>query len=192
MPSTLRAVFVIAIALFLSNTTNAQPRKGKFINASIGYGISAPYDETNVGGTGFYAQGEYVLGLTKWFGVRPYAGLIFTSPNENIGGSTLSEYRVSSKAFLLGGKARVCAPIPWIAPYFEVGLGASFGSFETYTPMTYKKEKGVLMHIPATIGLALGKDHNVDVAFTYYYHPSVDQFSGAAAIGIDISFIATK
>jgi hypothetical protein len=39
------------------------------------------------------------------------------------------------------------------------------------------------MHIPFSIGLALGPKHNIDVGFTYYYQPSVQQFSGATAIG---------
>jgi hypothetical protein len=39
------------------------------------------------------------------------------------------------------------------------------------------------MHIPFTIGLAIGRKHNLDFAFTYYYQPSVEQFSGATAIG---------
>ena len=38
------------------------------------------------------------------------------------------------------------------------------------------------MHIPFSIGLAISRKHNIDVAFTYYYQPSVEQFSGATAI----------
>ena len=39
------------------------------------------------------------------------------------------------------------------------------------------------MHIPFTIGLAIGRKHNIDFALTYYYQPAVDQFSGATAVG---------
>lgn len=185
MPSTFRGVFSLTlITLFLSTAAKAQPRKGEFINAIIGYGVSAPYDELDIAGTGFYAQGEYVLGLTKWFGLRPYAGVIFTSPSKSNTHESLSQYRVTSNAFLIGGKARICAPIPWVAPYFEIGIGASIGSFETYTPYFYKKDNGILMHIPVALGLALGKNHSVEFALTYYFHPSVEQFSGAAAIGL--------
>ena len=175
---------LIAIILFFSFIINAQPQKGKFIDAAIGLGISAPYDNIDIGGSGFYAQGEYVFGLKKWFGFRPYAGFIITSPSESITNQNLTQYEVTSKAFLLGGKIRVAAPIPWVAPYIEIGLGASIGSFVTYTPETNKKKNGLLMHIPYTIGLALGRNNNVEVAFTYYDHPSVEQFSGAAAIGL--------
>ena len=41
--------------------------------------------------------------------------------------------KVETKAFLLGAKARVHAPIPWIAPYTEIGTGTSIGKFETLT-----------------------------------------------------------
>lgn len=184
MPSTFRGIFIIVITtIFFSNITNSQPKKGEFIQASIGYGMSAPYEDYNIIGTGFYAQAEYIFAFKKWLGVRPYAGFITTSPNENNSEPSLSGYKVTSKAFLIGGKVRICAPIPWVAPYLEIGIGASMGSFETYTPGIYKKDKGLLMHIPYALGLALGKNHDVEIAITYYEHPSVEQFSGALAIG---------
>lgn len=183
MISALRNLIIIVIfTSFITNSVSAQPRKGRFMDVSIGLGLSAPYDDVAITGSGFYAQGEYVFGLTKWVGIRPYAGIVITSPDSNnlpYG----QDYKVTSKAFLLGGKARICAPIPWIAPYFETGIGASIGSFETYTPFTDIKKSGLLMHIPFSIGLALGPKHNIEFAFTYYYQPSVEQFSGATAFG---------
>jgi len=176
--------FSIALLLFavlFSNLSNAQPQKGKSIKASIGLGLSAPYDDVDLSGSGFYAQGEYVIGITRWFGVRPYAGIIFTSADKN---ENLPGYKVTSDAFLFGGKARVIAPIPYVAPYFELGVGGSIGSFETYTPFTNIKKNGFLMHIPFSLGLALGRQHSVELEFTYYFHPEVEQFSGAAAIGL--------
>ena len=169
--------FFTLFILFISNTLKAQPQKGEFIKASIGSGFSAPYDNTNLMGTGFYVQGEYIFAPKKWFGLRPYAGYISTNTNNNQG------YKVDSKSFLIGGKARVVAPIPWFAPYFELGVGASIGSFETYTPSTYIKKNGIITHIPFSIGVALGRKHNFDLAFTYYYQNAVEQFSGATAIG---------
>jgi hypothetical protein len=176
-------LFVLFI-LFFSCVIHAQPKTGKFINAAVGYGLSSPYDELDISGSGFYAQGEYVIGISKWFGVRPYAGIILTSENESDNQQNLLDYKVTSKALLLGGKARICAPIPYIAPYFETGLGLSIGAFETYTPSTNIRKNGLLLHIPFSIGMALGKKHNVDIAFTYYYHPIVKQFSGAVAFGL--------
>lgn len=186
MTSTFSKFLAITIVtIFFSNLAKAQPRTGEFINASIGLGISANSDDNvDISGSGFYAQGEYVLGISKWFGIRPYAGLILTSPDNDDYQQTQLGYKVTSNAFLLGGKVRVCAPIPYIAPYFEVGVGVSIGSFETYTPYTNIKKNGAIMHIPFSIGLALGRKHNLDIAFTYYFHDSLNQFSGAAAFGM--------
>lgn len=183
MPISFRNIFAFIIVLLFSDFIEAQPQKGEFLNVSIGYGQSAPYDDVDISGSGLYVQAEYVIGLTKWLGIRPYAGLIFTSPNKS-DNQGLSEYKVTSNAFLIGGKARLLAPIPWVAPYFEIGLGASIGKFVTHTPMINKEGKGILMHIPVTIGLALGQQNNIEIAFTYYYNPSVEQFSGAIALGL--------
>jgi hypothetical protein len=184
MSATFRTIFTITVfSILFSNLAKAQPKTGEFINASIGLGLSAPYDDVNITGSGFYAQGEYVFGISKWFGLRPYAGIVVTSPDNNENQQNQPDYKVTSKSFLIGGKARIAAPIPWVAPFFEIGIGASIGSFETYTPYTNIKKNGIIMHIPFTIGLAIGRKHNFDFAFTYYYQPSVEQFSGATAIG---------
>lgn len=185
MISTIRNFFVIALfTICLSNPANAQPRKGRFIDVSIGLGLSAPYDDVDISGSGFYAQGEYVFGLTKWVGIRPYAGIVITSPDGITNPLYQQEdYKVTSKAFLFGGKARICAPIPWVAPYFEIGVGTSIGSFETYTPSTAIKKNGIVMHVPFSFGLALGRKHNIDAAFTYYFTPAAEQISGAVAFG---------
>ena len=178
----LRNFFVIALfTIFLSNPSKAQPRKGRFIDVSAGLGVSYPTDDADVIGRGFYAQGEYVFGLSNWIGIRPYAGIILTSPDKYR--QYEKDYGVTSKAFLFGGKARICPPIPWVAPYFETGIGASLGSFETYTPLTDLKKNGIFMHIPFSLGLAIGRKHNFDIAFTYYYTPGAEQTSGAAAFG---------
>lgn len=163
------------------NTVYAQPQTGEFINASIGLGLCAPDDETDIIGDGFYAQAEYVWAPNSWFGVRPYVGVIIAS-----GGSEepeLKGYNVKSNAALLGAKVRLAAPIPYVAPFIEAGLGMSVGSFETYTPFTNIKKSGVLLHIPFNFGLAIGRRHNYEVKFTYYFHNSVDQYAGAAALG---------
>lgn len=160
----------------------AQIKEGKFINFSAGFGTSAPYDQTDISGTGFYAQGEYVLNVENWLGVRPYAGVIIASGDSDAEG--MEGYEMKSNAFLLGIKGRIAAPIPYVAPFIELGLGASVGSFRTYTPKTDLKKSGVLLHVPFTLGLALGRKNDVELKFTYYYHTAVEQFSGAAALGL--------
>ena len=70
---------LVIIFTFLAFTqVDAQLIKEKSIDASIGYGISAPYDDVDITGTGFYLQGEYVLTLSKWIDIRPYADQLQT------------------------------------------------------------------------------------------------------------------
>ncbi|MGB5665324.1 MAG: hypothetical protein WBM53_00645, partial [Maribacter sp.] len=97
-----------------------------------------------------------------------------------------TNYKSTSKAFLIGGKARITAPIPWVAPYVEGGIGMSLGSFVTLTPATNIDQSGLILHIPFSLGLELGPKHSIDIAFTYYFQPSVKQYAGAAAFGISI------
>lgn len=179
----IHAYFVIFLFSFACTTAmNAQIHEGTFIGVSAGIGLVAPTDETDISGDGFYAQGEYVLNLNNWFGVRPYAGIIIASGTSDK--AEMKEYNMKSNAFMLGTKVRVAAPIPYVAPFIELGLGLSAGSFETHTPLTHIKKSGVLMHVPFAVGLAVGRKHNVDIKFTYYFHSSAEQFSGAFAGGI--------
>lgn len=169
--------------IFAFSFAKAQPQTGEFINVSVGLGLSAPTyeDENEIIGNGFYAQGEYVWSPLSWFGVRPYAGIIIASDELKEEGKP--EYKIKSNAALLGVKVRLVAPIPYVAPFIESGVGLSIGSFETYTAYTNLKKNGVLLHIPAAFGLAIGRKHNYELKFTYYFNPSVEQFSGAAAVG---------
>ena len=169
--------------ILLSSLSYAQPNEGKFIEGSIGFGIVAPYEEFDIETDGFYLQSEYVIGVSTWFGVRPYAGIIFASGEVKDNLTNEANYSIKSNAFLIGVKTRICAPIPWVAPYLEVGVGASIGSFETFTPSTNLEKSGVLSHIPVSLGLAIGKQHRFEVEFCYYYHNAVEQFSGAFAFG---------
>lgn len=150
----------------------------------MGYGLTSPYDDVDVFGTGFYAQGEYVLEAFSWLDFRTYAGFIFTGESDD---QTLpDEFKAISSAFLFGGKFRLTAPIPYIAPYFELGLGGSLGKFETITPSTNKSKSGFLVHTPISLGLELGKEKRINLEFTYYFHNSVEQFNGAFALGFSI------
>ena len=173
---------IIILSLFTSTQINAQLVKEKSIDVAVGYGESVPYDDVEVTGSGFYLQGEYVLTLAKWIDIRPYAGLILTKSKDNE--SNEPEYKSTANAFLFGGKTRIRGPIPWVAPYVEIGIGASIGSFETFTPYTNIDDSGLFFHIPFSLGLELGPKHNFDISFTYYYHNCAEQFSGAAAFGV--------
>lgn len=176
---------ILLIIALTSSFAKAQLIKEKSINAQIGYGISVPYNSVDdIADRGFFAQGELVLKAASWFELRPYAGFILTSSNGKDLNNNPTNEKAESKAVLLGGKARVRAPIPWVAPYLEIGIGASIGKFETLTAFDNIDKGGIIYHIPFSLGLELGKNNNFDLALTYYYQPSVEQFVGAFAVGI--------
>ncbi|MEM6685484.1 MAG: outer membrane beta-barrel protein [Bacteroidota bacterium] len=176
---------VLTICITTAQTTDPPAKKQQAIKASVGFGISVPYDDdADFYGQGFFAQAEYVYSVTKWFDIRPYAGFILSSSDENTTGFAQRELTADMNAFLLGGKVRIKAPIRWVAPFIEIGVGMSVGEFETVTNTIAIEESGLIFHIPFSVGLALGPKHNFEIAFTYYYHNSIDQFAGAAAFGI--------
>lgn len=98
----LRNSFLILIfTLFFSNQAKSQ-EEGNAIKASIGFVSSTSNyieeDPEIIDGSGFYAEGEYVIGLTTWFSVRPYAGVILTSTDEDAVKNPKG-YRVKLKLF---------------------------------------------------------------------------------------------
>ncbi|SCY97569.1 hypothetical protein SAMN02927916_4441 [Flavobacterium anhuiense] len=190
MTLTLRWYIILLFAILLSSITQAQTT-GNFIKASIGYGSSSSYyiedygsqDEVDVMGGGLYLQGEYIIGLKSWLSVRPYAGAIFESVDKNQNIQNQPQYKVTTNAFLMGGKVRFCAPIPWVAPFIEGGIGTSMGKFETFTPNVDFNKSTVLLHIPFSIGLAVGRHNNFEIGISGYFHPAAKQSTGVFAIG---------
>ncbi|WP_344715056.1 hypothetical protein [Winogradskyella damuponensis] len=183
----MKKILIVIIVVLTSNIVSAQFVKEKSINAIIGYGISVPYNSMDdVADRGLLLQGELVLKVRSWFELRPYAGLILTSSNGKDLNNNPTDEIAESKAFLLGGKARLRAPIPWVAPYLELGIGTSIGKFETLTPLDNIDKGGMIFHLPIAFGLELGKNNNVDLGFSYYDQPSVEQYVGAIALGITI------
>ncbi len=181
----MKKTLILLMIVLTSNLVEAQLIKDKSINVQIGYGVSVPYysfDE--IINTGFFTQGELVLKVASWVEFRPYVGFIMTSSNGKDFYDNPTNEKATSKAFLLGGKARVRAPIPWIAPYFEIGIGTSIGKFETLAAFNNFDKSGIIYHIPFSFGLELGKNNNVDLGFAYYFQPSVKQYVGAFALGI--------
>ncbi len=169
----MRKTLVVLLIVMTSNLVEAQFIKEKSINAQIGYGISIPYNSVdNIADKGFYAQGELVLKVASWVAFRPYAGFIITSSNGKDLYNNPTDEKATTQAFLLGGKTRLSAPIPWVAPYVEIGIGASIGKFETFTAFDNIDKSGIIYHIPFSLGLELGSTNNVDLGLTYYFQPS--------------------
>ncbi|RED22002.1 hypothetical protein BD847_3496 [Flavobacterium cutihirudinis] len=191
MSLTLRSFFISIVLLFLFPNLAKAQTEGKFIKASIGFASSGSYyiedygtqDEVDVMGGGLYLQGEYIIGLKSWFSIRPYAGAIFESVDKDQNVQNQPQYKVTTNAFLMGGKVRICAPIPWVAPFIEGGIGTSIGKFETFTPNVNFNKSTILMHIPFSVGLAVGRHHNFEIGISGYFHPAAKQSTGVFALG---------
>jgi len=177
---------ILILVILASSQVKAQFIKEKTLDVSIGLGYSFPDEDIDIAGSGFYFQGEYVLVITNWIDVRPYAGIILTRFDGKDFDGNPTIYKSTSNAFLMGAKTRLRAPIPWVAPFIEMGVGLSIGSFETFTPYTDIDKSGLIPHIPITLGLELGRKHNFDIGILYYLHPSAEQFTGALAFGFSI------
>ncbi|MCD0467924.1 hypothetical protein [Flavobacterium sp. ENC] len=191
MTLTLRSIFICMLLIILSSNQAKAQATGNAIKASIGFGSSSSYyledygnqDEIDVIGGGLYFQGEYIIGVKSWLSIRPYAGALFTSVDKNQNLQNQPQYKVTTNAFLLGGKIRLCAPIPWVAPFIEGGIGTSIGKFETITPAVNFNKSDILLHIPFSIGLAIGRRNNFEIAISGYFHPAAKQSSGVFALG---------
>lgn len=189
----MKKILILSLTLLITNLAETQFIKEKSIHAQIGYGISVPYNSIdNIADSGFYAQGELVLTAASWIEFRPYAGFILTSSNGKDLNDNPTEEKAETKAFFLGAKSRVRAPIPYVAPYIEVGFGTSIGKFETLTVFDNIDKSGIIYHIPFSLGLELGKEKTVDLGFTYYFQPTVEQFAGAFAVGITFPLKSKK
>ncbi len=182
--------FLILFTIIFITQTQAQTI-GNSIKASIGFAASSSYyiedygnqEEVDVMGGGLYLQGEYVIGLKTWFSIRPYAGAIFESVDKNQNIQNQPQYKVTTNAFIMGGKVRFCAPIPWVAPFIEGGIGTSIGKFETFTPNVNFNKSDALLHIPFSIGLAVGRHNSLEIGISGYFHPAAKQSTSIFAVG---------
>jgi hypothetical protein len=169
----------LLLALFFQNFINAQPEVGKFINTSAGL-ATASVSGGNAS-FGAYLNVDYVAATTKWFSLRPYAGGIFTSK---------SPESVSTNAIILGCKGRLTAPIPYFAPFVELGLGTTFGKLKSIeyqfnnSPKPVEEESSFSFHIPYTLGFAIGKKNKIDLKITIYNQLNIKQYSHVIAVGL--------
>jgi len=105
---------------------DAPPR---FVGLSLGYGLSASLGNEDLDGGGVWVEGEYGWLVSPWFTPRAFGGMLLTFPNQ---GSQADQAKcrdagiacdVSAKIGFLGVKGRVTIPIPYVAPFFELGVG---------------------------------------------------------------------
>jgi len=156
-------------------------RRVEFV-AGLGFSFSSDTSH-NGSGDGGFAQAEYVFRPDSAVSPRLYAGALVTFPQRDSCG-TPSMCDVESQIGFAGAKVRLMAPIPWVGPYLEIGFGASVGRFRTLDgPTIDESASGVVLHIPWALGLAFGRHHEYDIAFSYLYHWEPKQTGAAFAFG---------
>ncbi|HET7788890.1 MAG TPA: hypothetical protein VFL36_23140 [Myxococcales bacterium] len=166
----------IALALVaLGPPARAAGESDRALGIAAGLGLAAPQrqngQDVSGSGIGGYAEVEYIIRLNDWFTPRAYSGLLLTSPQADCGAG-VTPCDVSAKIVFAGGKFRLMAPIPYVGPFLELGLGSSLGRISTRSgravDVTYS---GLTYHVPVTLGLALGRRHEFELAFQYLFHP---------------------
>jgi hypothetical protein len=152
------------------------------ILAGLGISIAggSAYKGTGEGG---FAEAEYVFRPHSAVSPRLYGGVLITFPNRN-SCATPEFCDVESQIAFLGAKVRLMAPIPYVGPYLELGLGASVGNLRTLDgSMLDETSRGVTFHVPVALGLALGRQHDYDIGFSYLFHLDIKNVGGAVAFG---------
>jgi hypothetical protein len=188
----MKKILIILVIILISSPTEAQFIKSKSINGQVGLGMSSHISDDDIVNGGFFLQCEPILTVASWLQLRPYAGFILTSSDGKDENDNPTDEKAESKAFLIGGKARFRAPIRWVAPYFEMGIGGSIGKFETVADYTKISKSGMICHIPFSLGLELGRNNNVDLSFSYFLQPTVEQLAIALSVGISVPIKTNK
>jgi hypothetical protein len=117
--------------------------------------------------------------------VRAYAGFLATSTDSSR--CQLADgCDVSEEVVVLGAKVRFMAPIPWVAPFLELGLGLSIGTIHATDVGVDRIRHGAVVDIPLGLGLSLGPKHNVDLGVIVLEHQGAEAIGGAFYVGVNL------
>jgi hypothetical protein len=162
----------------------ALAEEGPFLGISAGVGLST-VNSSGVagGGTGAYGRADYLFWRDSWFTPALYTGLLLTRSDRDCGAGVVP-CDVSSQLLFAGGRVRFMAPIPYVGPFVELGIGASLGHISTQSGAAADvRWTGATYHIPWAVGVAFGERHEWEIAFEYMVHPEQNQTNGAVAVG---------
>jgi hypothetical protein len=187
MPILLAVILLLAGAAQAADADDESPRA---VGLAAGLGLALPDrqggQDVSGRGTGAYAEAEYIFRLAHWFTPRLYGGVLLAAPESNCGAAVVP-CDVSARIFFAGAKFRLMAPIPYVGPFIELGIGASAGRISTRSGQRVDVTgEGLMYHVPVALGLALGGRHQFEVAFQYLFHPEQQQVCGAVALGVTL------
>jgi hypothetical protein len=180
---------ILVCTLFISTLSGRAAIAGEHnVHAYGGLGVDQPSGDGVEGkGSGLLLGAEYARSSFDY--LRFYGGLQFTSPDRDSCGEFVSPCEVSSKIGFFGAKLRLSAPIPYVAPYFEIGLGGSLGRMVTrVSDKVNAVGSGLMFHVPVGVGLAIGSQHSFELGIALLFHPAQRHVSGGFAVGIGLQF----
>ncbi|MGH7435146.1 MAG: hypothetical protein ACRENE_05700, partial [Polyangiaceae bacterium] len=158
------------------------------VTLSLGYASSiavVPEGDPQTSVPGLFLGGEYWARLYSWVNVRAYAGFLATSTDQSrcqlAGGCDVSE-----EVVVLGAKGRLMAPIPWVAPFIELGLGLSIGTIHATDVGVDRIRHGAVIDLPIGFGLSLGPKHNVDLGAIILDHGGAEATGAALYVGVSL------
>lgn len=167
----------------------AQVQQGEIALGLGGSFVDAQQDVYGLGGSVVYDR--WVAG-PRWAGVRVYAGGFLSRTNGSTCPVAVQACSVSSQIAVGGLKLRLLAPIPFVAPFLELGGGMSAGSIRARIdangpfPAIDESRSGLTLHFPIGLGVAFGARHQHSLAFDYFVPPSRDHTTGTLSVGIGL------
>ena len=185
----------LAVVVILAGMTHAaaaeEEESPRALGLSAGIGsVSAQRQngqDVDGRGAGAYAQAQYIFRPAHWFTPRLYVGTVLATPDSGSCGAGVDPCDVSAKIFFFGGKFRLMAPIPYVGPFIELGIGGSVGHMSTRSGQQVDATgKGLMYHVPFGIGLALGERHQFEIAGQGLVHPEQKQICGGIALGVTL------
>jgi hypothetical protein len=185
--TTLGGNAVLAVLCAIAIISQSTPSRDLAIRLGPGasfYGGEQGGPIREVSATGFFLRGDYVFRERSWFAPRLYGGSLDT-------GTQLFSCRgahpcdVHTGVLFVGGALRFVLPIPWIAPFVELGGGPSFGRIATrYGPAVERGRSGVFGHIDFGFGLGLGYYHQLEIGVHLLDHPAMQNIGAGVAVGL--------
>ena len=146
-------------------------------NASVAFNYSTNFPAK---GIGYFV--EYKQSLCNWLDFVSYAAYSQTTADTREW--VEEDYFSTQNAFTLGSKTRITFPIPYVAPYLELGFGLGFGKFDTNSPTLQLSKNGLTPHTLYGFGFEIGnKKHgfkpNYDMGLIVYRHYVLKQKTNA-------------
>jgi len=173
---------VLGVAALQTRPALAQPSDWLLVYGGLGASFTLVEGANGTGSGGYVAAEAFHL-VEEWFTPRAYLGLLLTWP-ENDCGPGVVPCEIWARIFFLGIKGRLMAPIPWVGPFIEAGVGLSLGTLTTRNgAIVEAAARGVIPHVQWAVGLAIGPRHDVSLSLQYLEHTRGKQTGAALAAG---------